>query len=156
MKKYFILALILFSGFAIVEGQVGNLGVPTPYPAILLLTITGTPSANYDGFGYRVANAGDVDGDGFEDIIIPSYSNGVTSGLYLYVGGSTSNSFTFPLVNMLETDILNVDSDLLKEIVVGDIGGPLASVGSPTAPVFSPGIIRILKTGGFIRMVLGH
>src|SRR3989344_9036595 len=100
MKKYFILALILFSGFAIVEGQVGNLGVPTPYPAILLLTITGTPSANYDGFGYRVANAGDVDGDGFEDIIIPSYSNGVTSGLYLYVGGSTSNSFTFPLVNM--------------------------------------------------------
>jgi hypothetical protein len=58
------------------------------------LTLTGTDPANY--FGCSVAGAGDVNDDGYDDMIIGAYANtvgGTYAGrAYVYFGGSTLNT----------------------------------------------------------------
>ncbi len=53
------------------------------------LTLTGV--AAYDYFGYSVAGAGDVDGDGFGDVLVGAYSNDAgamdAGQAYVYLGG---------------------------------------------------------------------
>ncbi len=55
------------------------------------LTMTGEAASNY--FGYSVSSAGDINGDGFGDVIIGAYGNGdngTSAGkVYIYFGGST-------------------------------------------------------------------
>lgn len=51
------------------------------------LIITGATYADY--FGSSLAYAGDVNGDGFSDVIIGAYQhNSQTGAAYIYYGGS--------------------------------------------------------------------
>ena len=59
---------------------------------------TGTPDIVIDGtryygfFGWDVANAGDINGDGYEDFIISSHATWETTGyVYIYFGGPELN-----------------------------------------------------------------
>ncbi|PTU31036.1 FG-GAP-like repeat-containing protein [Stenotrophobium rhamnosiphilum] len=48
-----------------------------------------------DSFGYSVASAGDVNGDGFDDVIIGAYGRGSFAGsAYLFLGSATGLSTT--------------------------------------------------------------
>ncbi|MCB0728213.1 MAG: FG-GAP repeat protein [Ignavibacteriae bacterium] len=46
----------------------------------------------FDHFGYSVSSAGDVNGDGFSDIIIGASSSGTGGRAYIYFGGSSMNN----------------------------------------------------------------
>jgi hypothetical protein len=55
------------------------------------LTLTGEASNNH--FGTSVASAGDINGDGFSDVIVGAYGNTTNTGkAYIYFGGSTMNN----------------------------------------------------------------
>jgi hypothetical protein len=50
--------------------------------------LTGVSTGNY--FGISVAGAGDVNGDGYSDIIVGAYAAGGTGAAYIYQGSSTA------------------------------------------------------------------
>ncbi len=55
------------------------------------VTIIG--EATGDNFGYSVSDAGDVNGDGFSDVIVGAYGNTTLTGkVYIYFGGSSMNN----------------------------------------------------------------
>ncbi|MBL8008778.1 MAG: FG-GAP repeat protein, partial [Ignavibacteria bacterium] len=55
------------------------------------LTMTGESSSNY--FGTSVSDAGDVNGDGFGDVIAGAYgNNSITGKAYIYYGGSNMDN----------------------------------------------------------------
>lgn len=59
--------------------------------AISDLTLSGEASQNY--FGWSVASAGDMNGDGFSDVIVGAYGNTTNTGkAYIYFGGSSMNN----------------------------------------------------------------
>ncbi len=64
--------------------EVGQAGfAPTPG-----LTLTNPSGATYSSFGRAVAGAGDVNGDGYGDIVVGAYQTAsLTGGAYLYLGG---------------------------------------------------------------------
>ncbi|MEE9432442.1 MAG: integrin alpha, partial [Melioribacteraceae bacterium] len=54
------------------------------------VTMTGEATSNF--FGYSVSSAGDVNGDGYSDVIVGAYGNTINTGKsYIYFGGSTMN-----------------------------------------------------------------
>jgi len=56
-------------------------------------TLTGEAAGNY--FGYSVATAGDVNGDGYADVVVGAYGYGANTGrAYVYLGGSTGTAST--------------------------------------------------------------
>ena len=55
------------------------------------LTMTGETTSNY--FGTSVSSAGDVNGDGFSDVIVGAYAYSTNTGrVYVYYGGASMNS----------------------------------------------------------------
>jgi hypothetical protein len=52
--------------------------------------------ASYDNFGYSVSTAGDVDNDGYDDVIVGAYNNDAggfnTGRVYIYYGDTTLNA----------------------------------------------------------------
>src|SRR5207249_7819180 len=81
-----------YSGSAMRCGRVlVYLGSPTGLPAAASQVIVGSGSGA--AFGFAVANAGDVNHDGREDVIIgaPTYSNGQAQegAAYLYLGSAS-------------------------------------------------------------------
>lgn len=62
-------------------------GTGTAYKATHSWKATGEATNNY--FGYSVANAGDLDNDGYEDVIVGAYGYGSNQGaVYIYRGSS--------------------------------------------------------------------
>ena len=61
-----------------------------------VVDVTTTGAAANDNFGYSVSTSGDVNGDGFADVIVGAYLNdagGTDAGrAYIYFGGSSMNN----------------------------------------------------------------
>jgi hypothetical protein len=75
------------------------LGSATGLPSTPDLTLTGT-----GGFGHSVAGAGDVNGDGFADVVVGASGASVSTGqVYLYLGGATGLASS-PAVTLTEPD----------------------------------------------------
>ena len=55
--------------------------------------LTATDAATYDNFGYSVSGAGDVDGDGYDDVIVGAYQDddggSLTGSAYVYYGSGS-------------------------------------------------------------------
>ena len=64
----------------------GGLNVNT----IADITLSGESAMNY--FGYSVSSAGDVNGDGYSDVIIGAYAYSNTGRAYIYYGGAGMNN----------------------------------------------------------------
>ncbi|MBS1516884.1 MAG: FG-GAP repeat protein [Bacteroidetes bacterium] len=55
------------------------------------VTLTGTATSNF--FGYSVSKAGDVNGDGYSDVIVGAYGYTTNTGrAYIYYGGAVMNN----------------------------------------------------------------
>jgi hypothetical protein len=69
------------------------LGGPTGLPVAASWSLTSETSSNY--FGCSVASAGDVNGDGYSDVLIGAYGNDTNTGkAYLYLGGASGLTST--------------------------------------------------------------
>ena len=119
------------------KGQVylylGNSGGLSPSPT---LTITGRD--DLDHLGFSVGGAGDVNGDGYADMLIgaPGVDTGGTSNgqAYLYLGSSSglSPSPAFTVTGQADTDYLgtavagagDVNGDGYADVLIGAAGAP--------------------------------
>jgi hypothetical protein len=70
------------------------LGSASGLPASPSLTLTGPAGASVQEFGSSVSGAGDVNGDGYGDVVVSASSTGVA---YLYLGSATGLSGVSPL-----------------------------------------------------------
>jgi hypothetical protein len=85
-----------------------------------------------DSFGYSVATAGDVNGDGYSDVVVGAFRNGSTGKAYLYLGGSSglSASASWTAVGEATDDRFgtsvatagDVNGDGYSDVVVGAYG----------------------------------
>ena len=102
-------------------------------------TLTGTASSNYFGFG--VAGAEDVDGDGYDDVIVGAFGYASRTGrVYLYRGSSTgigttaastlTGTATWGHFGWSVASAGDVDNDGFADIVVGAYGAIYGVVGS--------------------------
>lgn len=129
----------------------GSAGGILPTPA---LTLTG--ENELDGFGYNVDSAGDVNGDGFDDVVIGAWQNddgGSQAGkLYVYFGSAAGVTplAPFTAVGAAESELGaavasagDVNGDGYADIVAGayrddttgeDAGAVSLYLGSPTGP----------------------
>jgi len=111
---------------------------------------TGTPDIVIDGtrywgfFGWDVANAGDINGDGYEDFIISSHATWETTGyVYIYFGGPEINGeWDYCFQGLVEEGLGftidglgDINHDGYDDIIIG------------TSPVFSPEIAYIIYGG---------
>jgi len=119
---------------ALVPLALGILGVPTPHPALTQTEdskLTPTHGGYGAEFGGAVAGAGDVDGDGYDDLIVgsPGYSVGM-GAVYLYPGSASGiDAGTF-------VQLLASDAGILDEF-----GGTLAGAGDLDADGYDDVII---------------
>jgi hypothetical protein len=102
--------------------------------------VTLTGAAASDNFGYSVSTAGDVNGDGYADVIVGAYKNdavGIEAGrAYIYYGGSSmDNTADVTLTGAAASDYFgnsvstagDVNGDGYSDVIVGaysnDAGG---------------------------------
>ena len=68
------------------------LGSATGLATTPAATMSG-PSGGHGAFGISVAGAGDLDGDGYDDLVVGAYSlHGSDGAAYIYLGGGTPSS----------------------------------------------------------------
>jgi len=98
--------------------------------SVNLLTLTGTVA--YEQFGMSVASAGDVNGDGFADLIVgaPTGSSAVAGRAYVYYGGPTADTTPDLTLTGVPNDIFgisvasagDVNGDGFADVIVGACG----------------------------------
>ena len=93
-----------------------------------LYVLVGDGSGNFPGFGYAIANLGDVDGDGVADFVVGSpYENTVSHGTVKAYSGRTG-ALLLPAITRSDTEELgfsvagigDVDGDGRPDLLVGD------------------------------------
>jgi hypothetical protein len=139
------------SGSGKVYVYFGHAGGPSANPDLTLTSPDGVPH-----FGYSVAGTGDVDGDGYGDLVVVAYapsSTSVTVGLYLFrgspTGPSNSSALTIPApdangtfgTTIASNGDLNGDgyNDIVVNYSVANDNRQRVNVyyGSPTGPQIS-------------------
>lgn len=90
------------------------------------ITLTGEVTGNW--FGYSVASAGDVNNDGYDDLIVGAYGyNKQVGSAYIYFGGSSTDSNPDVILTGVEYSFLgisvasagDVNSDGYDDVIVG-------------------------------------
>ena len=112
--------------------------------------LTGEAAGN--NFGYSVSTAGDVNGDGFSDVIVGAYINdeaGSNSGkAYIYFGGaSMDNTPDVEMTGEAEEDFFgcsvstagDVNGDGFSDVIVGAYGNDEAGSSSGKAYIYFGG-----------------
>ncbi|MFH1194775.1 MAG: FG-GAP-like repeat-containing protein [bacterium] len=104
------------------------LGGATPND-VVDVTLTGEASADF--FGCSVSSAGDVNGDGYDDVIVGAYLNdaGASSGgrAYIFFGGASMNNV--------------VDKTLTGTVALGYLGVSVSSAGDINGDGYSDVIV---------------
>ncbi len=107
-----------------------------------------TGEAEFDLFGASVASAGDVDNDGFDDLIVGAYSNdaaGSSAGrAYVFSGQGGNTLYTF--TGEASGDFLgwsvasagDVNNDSFDDLIVGAFWNDAGGTDAGRAYVFSP------------------
>ncbi|HEX9656928.1 MAG TPA: FG-GAP-like repeat-containing protein [Bacteroidota bacterium] len=116
--------------------------------------VTLTGEAGSDGFGFSVAGSGDVNGDGYSDVIVGAYGNdagGVNAGrAYVYFGGAVMNSIAdVTLTGAAAADFFgfsaagtgDVNGDGYSDVIVGASGNDVDGVNAGRAYVYFGGAV---------------
>jgi hypothetical protein len=132
------------------------LGSATGLPSSPATTWLG-PAGSGTGFGFSVASAGDMNGDGYSDVVVGAYYAGVsgTGQASVYLGSATglasspTTTWTGPdgtggLFGIAVAGAGDVNRDGYADVVIGaygfsgDTGKAYVYLGSATGPVSSP------------------
>ena len=86
------------------------------------MTLQGADTSLAENFGYSVASAGDVNADGFGDIIVgdPQYTGGNYGGAFVFLGSATGPATT-PAITLLGTQFQAAFGDAVAS--AGDVNG---------------------------------
>ncbi|MEW5986899.1 MAG: FG-GAP-like repeat-containing protein [Chloroflexota bacterium] len=123
-------------------------GSTTGLPDSPSWTATGSSADNW--FGYSVSTAGDVDGDGFNDVIVGAPSNGAQSGsTFVWLGSPTglnpdsppdwATSSISPTYGLSVGTAGDVNGDGYSDVVVGAPGTMTDTIGLVYVYYGSPG-----------------
>ena len=93
-----------------------------------LHVLVGDGSGNFPGFGYSIANLGDVDGDGVADIVVGSPYEGAVGGGTVKVYSGRTGTLLLPAITRSDAwelgvsvaGIGDVDGDGRPDLLVGD------------------------------------
>ncbi len=110
-------------------------GLSTGSPTVLTIPYTGTQ----ENFGWSVAGAGDINGDGYDDVVIGAkYQNGNIGAAYIYLGSSSGivNSIATTLNGINNFDAFgssvasagDVNGDGYYDIIIGSFGAGVAYI----------------------------
>ncbi len=113
------------------------------------VTMTGATPADY--FGSSVSSAGDMNGDGFDDVIVGAfYYNSQTGAAYIYYGGASMNNVADVTLNgVAATDLFggyvasagDLNADGFKDVIVGARQNDAAGTNAGCAYVFYGGTV---------------
>ncbi|HWV33054.1 MAG TPA: FG-GAP-like repeat-containing protein [Dyadobacter sp.] len=130
-------------------------------------------------FGYAVSGAGDVDGDGYDDMVVgaPLYDNGQSEEGAAFLFRGTSNGISKTATNMLEADQADagfgtsvsaagdVNGDGFGDIIIGAMhydngedeeGAAFVYLGSPAGLNPVPVKLESNKTGAWFGCAVAH
>jgi len=136
-------------------------------PAVdLVADLVLTGAAAYDNLGLSVSSAGDVNRDGFDDVIVGAYYHGAGIGAaYVYFGGLAPDAAPdIILAGEAAGDYFgisvasagDVDGDGFADLIVGAYGNSAGGAGAGRAYVTSVFAYRVLSPNGGEQWVAGR